>query len=122
MDILEEVLYLARAVGCAAGMDVDKLDYFKRDCRNCRVDVSSGWDELMIDDARVFPAMVREVEDDPTTPIGKHYLVCFPARSVPNVSEWFKTRFRCVRPGPRCAQLMAEGCLETRRILLAEEG
>lgn len=67
-----------------SGLDVDKLDYFKRDAKACNVDIASGWNtELMISEALVCKASYEE---------GARWVIAFPAKRIRSALRWFKTR------------------------------
>jgi len=88
-----------------SGLDVDKIDYFGRDQRQCHKG-SGEVEHLLIEDAFVAWGQCPrpgkcfkcrdEVEDvgSPLSRKGMHLMICYPDKMVHKALEFFKTRFR----------------------------
>ena len=77
------------------GMDVDKIDYFARDCTRAIEKV--GIKLKMITDARIAKAMCSRPEKchscKKNNKPGMHYMICYPEKRIPACAEFFKERF-----------------------------
>lgn len=72
-----------------SGMDVDKMDYFKRDSHNCAPARGPMWTtQRIFDEARILRAPGKEGFDVEEKP----HQICFPTTCVRDASRWFETR------------------------------